>query len=194
MIYIQIEYFEEEWRDIEGFIGYYQVSNYGRVRGLDRYIKVDKQGDLTLHKGRIMKLTKRIGRPNEKTSYVVVNLRKNGKSYVRPVHRLVAKAFLDNPLNLPTVNHKDGDKGNNLVTNLEWASYSDNNKHALETNLRQPRGIPIAQFNLNHILIQTYRSASEASRITGLDRGSICHCLRHRRDSYAGFIWEYIDH
>lgn len=181
----------EEWRDIRGYEGYYQVSNLGRVRSLNRYVKANKSGGIRLLKGKIMKLTKIKGRDDSDNRYVVVNLRREGEGKVHQVHRLVAEAFIPNPDNSPIPNHIDGNKDNNCVDNLEWCTYSENNKHALDTGLRRPRGIPIIQYDLEENYIAEYRSATDAARITGLDRGSICHCLNNRRASYANFIWKY---
>lgn len=181
----------EEWKDIDGFEGYYQVSNLGRIRSLDRCVVANNHGGAKLLRGKTMKLSKVTGRSNSISKYVVVNLRSHGKNKVCCVHRLVANAFLDNSNRLPTVNHKDGNKENNNVTNLEWATYSDNNTHALRTGLRNPRGTAIVQYDMEHNIVSEYKSIADAARITELDMGSICHCLSNRRDSYAGFIWEY---
>lgn len=182
---------QEEWKDINGFEGYYKVSNKGNVISIDRYVKNRVDGSERFIKGRVMKQTKTKGRSNSDTKYLIVNLRKDGYNKIFLVHRLVAESFIDNPNNLPTINHKDGNKENNCVENLEWCSYSDNNKHALDTMLRRPRGKSILQYTKDGRFLNEYKSASEASRITGLDRGSICHCLTKRRDNYAGFIWKY---
>lgn len=181
----------EKWRDILGYEGYYQISNYGRVRSLDRYVIANKNGGKKLLKGRFMKLTKVKGRENDTSKYYVVNLRKCGENKVCLVHRLVAEAFLENPFNLPEVNHKDGNKEHNFVNNLEWCTYSENNQHAIDNHLRSPRGIPVVQYDLENNFVAEYKSASEAARLTGMDRGSICHCLTGRRNDYNGFIWKY---
>ena len=181
----------EEWRDIPGFEGYYQVSNLGNVRSLDRYVVANKSGGKKLLKGKMMKLTKDRGRIESKTKYLVVNLRKEGKNKVCQVHRLVAEVFIPNPMNYPVPNHIDGNKENNMVDNLEWVTYSENNQHALNTGLRKPRGKAIIQYDLSHNKISEYKSASYAARVNCLDRGSIVHCLTKRREIYAGFIWEY---
>ena len=103
----------EEWRPIEGYEGLYEVSSYGRVRSLDKYVK-SGYGSYRLRKGKI--LSPGI-RPD---GYLFVNLTYNGKHKTITVHRLVAQAFLPNPDNLSEVNHKDEDKSNNRVENLEW--------------------------------------------------------------------------
>ena len=105
----------EEWRPIEGYEGLYEVSNTGRVRSVDRYIK-NGHSSYRLHKGKVISLLK------GEYGYIQVNLYYNGKNYKKYVHRLVAQAFIPNPDNLPQINHKDEDKTNNRVDNLEWCT------------------------------------------------------------------------
>lgn len=112
----------EEWRSIQGYEGLYEVSSYGRVKSLERYKS---------NNGGIQLLKEKILRPhNTKKGYLTVQLR--NKRFT--VHRLVAQAFIPNPDNLPQVNHKDEDKTNNNVTNLEWctAKYNSNYGTAIE--------------------------------------------------------------
>lgn len=179
------------WKTIEGYEGYYEVSDDGAVRSLDRYVAdtTGKHvGKKRLLRGALMKLTE--GKTQRKDGgYLVVNLRKNRTSWVVPVHILVAKAFIPNPDNKPTVNHKDGDKLNNRVSNLEWVSYAENNVHALQTGLRSPRGNAVNQYTISGEFVAAYKSASEAARITGFSRGAISHCLNGRTNQSFGYIW-----
>lgn len=113
----------EIWRDIEGYEGSYQVSNLGRVRAVDRvvYGKLSyKNGRFV--KGRVLKLRK------NKEGYVKVNLNKDGVKSTYDVHKLVADAFMSNPNNFPQINHRDENKANNQVFNLEYcdAHYNTN--------------------------------------------------------------------
>ena len=103
----------EEWRPIEGYEGLYEVSNTGQVRSLDRYVK-GKGESYRLQKGKMLSPIKDTG------DYLKVNLSCNGKNKMFFVHRLAAQAFLLNPDNLPEINHKDEDKSNNRVDNLEF--------------------------------------------------------------------------
>ena len=109
----------EEWKSIPGYEGLYEVSNLGRVRSLDRYIKYSN-GQIRLHKGRILNPSK------DTNGYLKVLLKCNTKCKTITVHRLVALTFLPNPDNLPCVNHKDEDKTNNRVENLEWCTQQYN--------------------------------------------------------------------
>ncbi len=125
---------KEEWRDISGFEGLYQVSNLGRVRSLDRVVggKCDSKRFL---KGRILKTCKITH------GYLGVNFRQNGTHKNAIVHRLVAIAFIPNPENKPEVNHINGIKTDNRVENLEWNTHSENNQHAYDNGLKkQKRG------------------------------------------------------
>ncbi len=117
----------EEWRPVVGCVGLYEVSNYGRVRSLDRISQYNAYG-------------KRIDRPirgkvlkpqfDGMGNYLHVSITtKDGKHVSRNVHRLVAEAFVDNPLGLPEVNHKDEDKTNNRANNLEWCDHTYNNNY-----------------------------------------------------------------
>ncbi len=117
------------WKPITGFEGLYEVSDSGEVRSLDRMV-IDSVGHRYMVRGRILK-------QNGSNGYLMVDLCKNGIRYPLYVHILVATAFIPNPNNLPTVNHKDGNKFNCSVSNLEWASYSDNNQHAYCTGLKE---------------------------------------------------------
>lgn len=104
---------KEIWKDIVGFEGLYQISNYGNIKS---FVKNNK--------GKPMK--QRILR-----NYMSIGLTKNKKQYTFFVHRLVAETFIPNPNNFPCVNHIDGDKLNNSINNLEWVTYSENSKHSI---------------------------------------------------------------
>lgn len=100
---------KEIWKDIKGYEGFYQISNLGNVRSLQRKAPSGKSVKQIIRKQSI-----------DKNGYCVVGLNKNKTQKTYKVHRLVAIAFIDNPKNLPEVNHKDEDKTNNNVSNLEW--------------------------------------------------------------------------
>lgn len=110
---------EEIWKDIVGYEGLYQVSNFGRVKSLDRY-RIGKRGSKTFCKGRIMSLNKM------RNGYSLVQLMKNKKSCAFLVHRLVALAFIPIQHGKSYVDHIDGERGNNLVSNLRWCTAKEN--------------------------------------------------------------------
>lgn len=103
--------------------------------------------------------------------------------------RIVAKAFLPNPLNLEQVNHKNGDKDDNSVANLEWITAEDNIRHALLNGYYQGRGI--IQLDQDGTVIAKFNRISEASRATGLHATSIVRCAKGKQITTGGFRWEY---
>lgn len=116
------------WKNIVGFEGLYQVSDDAEIKSLSRQI-ISKTGQTYTLKERILKPT------TNPRGYLQVFLRKDRKTYALYVHRIVAEAFVPNPDNLPTVNHKDGVKANCKAYNLEWSTYGENNQHAYDNNL-----------------------------------------------------------
>ena len=118
---------DEVWKDIEGYEGLYQVSNFGNIKSLPR-IRHNGKGTY-IQKEKLLKQT------FTSTGYKKVELCKDGKRKGFKVHRLVAIAFIPNPDNKPEVNHIDGNKINNNIDNLEWVTSSENTIHAYETGL-----------------------------------------------------------
>lgn len=134
----------EEWKDVVGYEGFYQVSNLGRVKSMDRVIKRRKYGQFKKY-GVILVLN--VGY----RGYVDTKLHKNGVKMGKLVHRLVAEAFIPNPENKPVVNHKNGDKEDNRLCNLEWATYSENSQHAIDTGLTPiPKGVASGKTTLTN--------------------------------------------
>ena len=116
----------------------------------------------------------------------------NSDSHKRhSVHRLVAMAWLPNPENKPTVNHKDWNKQNNNLNNLEWATHSENTIHSFVTNIRKRRWYPIIQKNKEWDVIAIYESGAHAQRKTWICRRLICSCVRWRSKTCAWFKWEF---
>lgn len=123
------DYANEEWRDITGYEGLYQVSNIGRVKSLDRMTN-GKSGSLRMVKGRLRSPSK------SGWGYLAVLLvDKTGNHTQHAIHKLVAESFLNNNENLPQVNHRNGIKTCNKVDNLEWITPSGNTQHAYDTGL-----------------------------------------------------------
>src|SRR5699024_7685661 len=119
----------EIWRPIEGFEGLYEVSKCGKVRSKDREVG-HRYGGTRIFPGRELKSYLANGYPK-------VSLSAKGERKKEYVHRLVAKSFVPNPLNLSLVNHIDGDKENPEATNLEWVTYSENSLHAFRIGIRE---------------------------------------------------------
>lgn len=113
----------EEWKDIKGYEGFYQVSNLGNVRSVERIVYYSD--------GRKFKYFSQKRKFGVNDGYLFVPLFKNKKSKNRYVHRLVAEAFIPNPNNKKYINHKDYNRGNNIYTNLEWVTAKENTAHSL---------------------------------------------------------------
>ncbi|MGH1111211.1 MULTISPECIES: HNH endonuclease [Bacillus cereus group] len=126
----------EVWKSLEGIVEYgegYVISNNGVIKRLARTSNI-KGGNVAYFKEKILKHTKL------RTGYYKVTLTNNGKQKNYQVHRLLALAFIPNPENKPSINHIDGNKGNNTLSNLEWATQSENSQHAYDNNLNSLHG------------------------------------------------------
>lgn len=174
----------EIWKDIKGYEGLYQVSNLGRVKSCERY----KKGNNC-----ITKVNERIKKPSVKNGYYFIVLYKDNKGENCYIHRLVASAFIDNPDNLPLVNHKDEIKTNNMVDNLEWCDRVYNNNYGTR-NERVATALskPIYSVDITTNEITFYQSINDASRITGGNIGNISSCLKGKYKSAGGYKWYYV--
>lgn len=174
---------KEIWRHIKGYTSYYKISNYGRVKSTERYVKHNVIGVKKIVRERILKTALM------SDGYPGVSLTKKNRPESKLVHSLVAIHFIKNPLRLPQVNHKDGDKQNNYYKNLEWVTSSGNAIHAYSIGLRKKRpppskkelhrlrdgmkSIPITLLHIGTGKILKYKSVSEASRAIGVDQSTI---------------------
>ena len=175
----------ENWKSIAGYEGLYEVSDLGRVKSL---------GNNKTRKDKILKPV------NSTCGYLQVSLCKDGHMKQTLVHRLVAEAFIPNPNNLATVNHKDEVKTNNTVGNLEWMSQKDNNnygthnKRVAEARLNHPAFSKKVQMfdKSTGELLATFPSTREAERVTGINNSSISQCCNGKLKSAGGYVWRYI--
>ena len=167
----------EIWKDIKDYPNY-QVSSEGRVKSL---------GNNKTRKEKILNGC------NNGDGYLRVNLCKDGKRKLFYVHRLVAQAFLDNPNNLPEINHIDEeDKTNNCVSNLEWCDRKYNINYGTRTErFIKSKSIPILQFSKTGDFIRKWNSAKEASRVLGINQNHIPSCCKGKRKSSYGYVWMY---
>lgn len=184
---------EEIWKDVPEYEGLYQVSTYGNVKSLDRYVR-SRWGTKKPVKGHLLKAEKTIH------GYLQVSLCKPGLSRKRyKVHRLVAMAFIPNPQNLPQVNHKDEDKTNNRLDNLEWCDGFYNQRYGTCSErkhiklINHPlKSIKVEQLTKDGEHIDYYPSAKEAARQTGICQGNISCVCCGRHSLAGGYKWKYI--
>lgn len=195
----------EEWRDIEGYEGLYQVSNMGRVRGLPIITKFGV---------RYKKHPYRILSPLvSKRGYYVVGLSKNGKTKTHTLHRLIAKAFIPNPENKLYIDHIDTNRLNNDLSNLHWVTSKENSNNPLTLEKNRQIGkqlwadgkfdnrkniyscIRVGQYSKNGELIKIWDSIIDASRTLGIDSSSIsaiCLGTNPSRHTAGGYKWQHI--
>lgn len=157
---------QEIWKDVVGYEGYYQVSNLGRVQCLKKSVR-----------GKVSeRSTPKVMTPafNNVTGYYAVGFGEWGifKHMPFSVHRLVALHFIDNPDNLPEVNHEDGDKSNNTATNLKWASREQNIQHGFKHGLiKTPRGVDAVHAKLSEATVMQIFNSPAGPRQLSLDIG-----------------------
>ena len=167
----------EEWRDVPGFEGLYQVSNYGRVR--------------RIYNGKVKVMTQR----HRGKGYLGVTLIKNGIKKDFYVHRLVAETFIPNPDNLPQVNHKNLNKEDNSVDNLEWVTNVDNMRHRLKYGAPVKRkgknAIKIKQYLLDGTYVRTWDSLQQIQNTLGIHHSNISDCCKGVARQSHGYIWSY---
>lgn len=183
---------KEFWKTIKDTNEKYSVSNLGRVRRNEHYTKVKPNDSVVYYKERLLK-----GYLDQEGYVVYCIQTTNGKAATKKAHRLVAEAFIPNPDNLPCVNHKDENRSNNCVENLEWCTIKYNNNYgARKEKLRKTSGIRVAQYTTDGKLIKIWNSMQEASESFGCKTTAsirrVCKGVKGR-NTYRGFIWKYID-
>lgn len=184
----------EEWRAIVGYEGLYEVSSEGNVRSLDRFAQ-SNQGSMQFVRGRCLSPTTM---PN---GYRAIILYRGHKGKSQYVHRLVAKTFIPNPDNLPQVNHKDEDKTNNSIGNLEWCdnkyniNYGTARERISRSHIALLKGRTVNQLTKDGKVVNTYPNSAIAMLKTGIDASAINKvCLnRPKFKTAGGYIWRYAD-
>lgn len=180
----------EIWKDIKKYEGLYQCSNLGRVRSLDRW-ENGGYGTTRLRKGKILKPLK------STNGYLRVCFLKDSKGQYYLIHRIVAETFIPNLDNLPCVNHKDEDKTNNCVDNLEWCSYQYNNNYGTRNQqvsdklTNGKRSKAVYQYTLDGEFIREWQSMNEVQRQLGYDNSHIGKCCLGKQKQSYGYKWRY---
>ena len=175
----------EEWRDVVGYEGLYQVSSEGRVKSLERKLSHWRGGE-RIQKERILK-------PAVYGGYLSVGLCAGGKRKMLRVHRLVCQAFHKNPENKPCVNHIDENKTNNAASNLEWCTTKENNNHGTRNERSaKNRSKSVGQYTHDGELVKIWPSAMEVQRQAGFAQGNIWQAANGNRKTAYGFIWKYV--
>ena len=163
----------EIFKEINDFEGYY-ISNLGRVKSCKR------------------KIEKFIAIKDDTHGYLIVKLWKNNKQYSKKIHRLVAEMFIPNPQNLRDVNHKDENKYNNCVENLEWVSHKDNiNYRTHNERANKAKSKAILQLDLDGNIINEFISSYEAERQLDISESNINQCCNGKRKTAGGYKWQF---
>ena len=165
---------KEEWKDVKGYEGLYQVSSLGRV--------------FSIRSNRCLQAYRR----SKDKPYLTVSLCVNNERKHYKVHRLVAEAFIPNPDNLEYVNHINEDGADNRVENLEWCTAKYNNNYGTRIQrVSKALGIPVDQYSLNGEFIKTWDSANEASKKLSIYSASITRVCKGENKTAGGYKWQY---
>lgn len=177
--------FDIMWKDISGFEGLYQINNYGDIKSVYRFEPNSGRAGMW-YKERILK-------PHlDKDGYLQVILHRNGKPYTYKVHRLVALTFLDNPENLPCINHKDENKQNNNFINLEWCDVKyNNNYNNRQIKISHKRKRSVIQTDLSGNFIARYDSIKSAAKAVNGCYCNIIYCCKGKYKTHKDYKWRY---
>ena len=170
----------ELWKSLPGVTGV-EVSTFGNIRTLDRAVSSESRTRFT--KGRILK------QYDNGRGYLIASITIDGKWTMKAVHRLIAKTFIPNPDNLPEVNHKNCDRHDNRVSNLEWCSHSYNIQYREKFGISNAEvlGHPVFAINLATMEVSRFRSQREASRVLGINSGSVNAVISGKRKQSCGY-------
>lgn len=176
---------KEEWKDIVGYEGIYQVSDHGRVRSLDRVV-VGRGNIYRNIKGSIMKLD------TSNSGYHRIGLYSLSKRKVFYVHRLVLSTFnpVPNTDNLE-VNHINGNPLDNFLGNLEWTTRQENVDHSYEYNLCRYRRYEVDMFTLEGEYIKSFKTSYRAGKETGIEQSNILANCKGARKTAGGYLWRF---
>ena len=171
-------FFWERWKDVVGYEGFYQVSDFGRVRSVDRVVP---HGSTTRKvKGRILRLT-----PHHQTGHLYISLHEKGIRVSGAVHRVVLEAWVGPCLDDMECCHEDGNPANNCVRNLRWDTRRENSLDKIR--IGDVSCIPVCRSDG----VEFY-STSDAARVTGCDSSAIRRACKGEHKNAGGFGWEFI--
>lgn len=194
----------EEWRDIVGYEGLYQISNMGRVKGLPR---------ISHFGNRTKRIPTRILKPTiSKRGYYVIGLSKDSKTKTYTIHRLLMKAFVPNPENKRAIDHIDTNKLNNSLSNLRWCTDKENSNNEITKEKNRANGLrmweegcfdnrnnthyrKVAQYTRDGEYIKTWDSIVEVEAALGIDASSIsslCLGTNPKRHTAGGYKWKHV--
>lgn len=180
---MQMQQPNEVWKDIQSYEGFYQVSSLGRIRSLNRTVR-NRLG-FTIAKGKVLSGV-------SKNGYLRVQLFKEGRWKSYPIHRLVANAFLSNSNSMPEVNHKNEDKGDNRVDNLEWCDRKQNCNYGTRTKRQSEKlSKKVLQLTIDGKLVSSFKSTAEVFRVLGFRSSHISECCNGIRTISYGYKWRY---
>ena len=167
------------------------MSNLRKIKLFPNYL-ISKNGDVFAINYHRENRTNKMKPSIDKDGYLCVGLRKNGKQYRRHIHRLVAETYIQNPDNLPVVNHKNGVKDDNRVCNLRWTDRKGNcnNPNTIKKHINGKNSKQILQYTISGEFVREWPSSSECDR-NGFDNSSVIKCCRGKLKQFKGFKWKY---
>ena len=168
-----------EWKQIKGFDGYF-INKEGQIKSTRSFKGTQEK---------ILKPSK------NQQGYITYNLMRCGKVFQKPLHRLLMENFKSNKDNLPCINHIDGNILNNSLENLEWCTYSHNNKEAYRLGLKKSRIKPkqVVQLSKDYKIENVFESLQQIEKTFGYSSGNIAQVCNKKRKSAYGYIWRYAD-
>lgn len=205
----------EVWKDVVGYEGLYQVSNYGRLKSLTRRCRIPSNKFISVPCERILV-------SDIINGYCKIHICKNGKAHKTSIHRIEMLAFTPNPNNKPCVDHIDGNRGNNCLYNLRWSTVKENMNNVVTTSKisknrtgrpmpqetknkiartntgktmgsKNGKSKPVIQLSLNGDIIKVWTCAREAERTKGFDRSCISKCCLNKAKQYKGYMWRFLE-